>query len=165
MGESAVPTSQPTRGPMPRPLYRGFRGDRLRELREQRNWTQEHLAVRVQVFPTMIGKWERGAVVPEPGSVRRLAAVLEVQPQQFTDLQPADATFTDLRTWAGLTRAEAAAAAGLSERKLFLLEHLTQRPSDDVARRLAGVYGVTPAELLTVWDRDRDTAYPELARA
>lgn len=150
---------------MPRPLYRGFRGARLRELREGRAWTQEQLAVRVGVFPTMIGKWERQAVTPEPGSVRQLAKVLEVAPQEFSDLSPDEGTFTDLRVWAGLTRADAAAAAGVSERKLFLLEHLTQRPSSDVAARLAGVYDVTVEQLLAAWDRGRAAMFPDLAAA
>lgn len=139
---------------MSRPSYRGFRGSFLKELREQRGWTQEQLAIATSVFPPMIGKWEREQVVPEARSVARLAEVLGVRPQDFTSVTLEDSTLVDLRLFAGLTRAEAAEAAGISDRRLFTIEHLTQRPRPEHAAALARVYGVSPAQLYEVWDRE-----------
>lgn len=147
---------------MPRPLYRGFRGDHLRTLREARGWTQEQLAVRIRAAPTMIGKWELGHVTPGSSSVAKLAAALEVPPQEFTDVDPAAMTVVELRIRAGLSRPEAADVAGVPVRRLAQYERLTCRPTDEDARVLAEVYGADQVALLASWDRDRAAAYPGL---
>lgn len=150
---------------MPRPMFRGFRGPFLREKREEKKWTQERLAVVVDVFPTVVGTWERGEVVPDPGNVARLAAALQVRPQDFTEVPPEDGSMTDLRVWACLTRSQAARQSGISERRLLAFEHVTTRPDEESAAVLARLYGVTPDVVLGAWDRDRAAAYPkELAK-
>lgn len=146
---------------MPRPMYRGFRGQLLRELRERQGWTQEQLAVRVRAFPTMVGKWERDEVTPGSASVAKLARVLGVDPQTFSDVDPAALTLVELRLRVGLTRSQAAERAGISERRLRQFEHSTCRPTSDVGR-LAELYAVPAATLLAAYDRDRARAYPGL---
>jgi len=143
---------------MPKPAYRGFRAPYLRRLREDRGWTQERLAVEVGVFPTMIGKWESGRIVPEVATIARLAAALGVRPQDFTELGPEQATLTDLRLWAGLSRAQTTARTGISERRLYWFEHGTREPADDVAAALARTYAVTPAVVRRAWERARAAA-------
>jgi transcriptional regulator with XRE-family HTH domain len=146
---------------MPRPIYRGFRGDFLREQREQRGWTQEQLAVRVRAFPTMVGKWERDQVKPGASSVAKLARVLEVAPQDFSAEDPATLSLVELRVRAALTRAQAARAAGITERRLRQYEHSSCRPGEDVAR-LAELYGVAAELVLASYDRERAAAFPGL---
>jgi DNA-binding XRE family transcriptional regulator len=148
---------------MARPTYRGFSGHRLRELRVGAQLTQEQLAIRVGVFPSMVGKYERGQVEPEPPQVQRLARELGVSPRQLTEADLTQGTVRDLRFWSCKTRPEAAAEAGMSERRLFNIEHLTQRPTDEWAAALARVYGVEPSEVVEAWDRERSALYSEVA--
>lgn len=150
----AAPSPLQSRGLVPRPTYRGFRGEHLRALRERLGLTQEQLAVRLRVYPSMVGKWERGQVVPAPTRMAALAAALHVRPQEFTGLPAAQGSLVDLRLWAGLTRAQAAAAAGISTDRLRRLEHLTVEPGTEEADRLAGVYGVSPDAVRLAWARE-----------
>lgn len=138
---------------MSRPTYRGWRGAHLRALREARGWNQRQLAIRLGVYPTMVGKWERGEVVPSPHRVTVLAGTFGVRPQEFTEAPVEGATLTDLRLWAGLTRAEAAEAAGLAIDRLLRVEHLTTRPSGAEAARLGELYGVSAQAVTAAWDR------------
>lgn len=147
---------------MPRPSYRGFRGDLLRQLREARGWTQEQLAVRVRAFPTMIGKWERGAVAPGAGNVAKLAELLEVRPQAFCAVDVAELSLVELRVRSGLTRPQAAAQTGVSQRRLMQYEHSTCRPSEGHAQRLGRLYEVPAGVVLAAYDRNRALAYPGL---
>lgn len=147
---------------MPRPINTGFRGPVLRELRESRGWTQEQLAVRVRAFPTMVGKWERDEVKPGASSVAKLARALEVPAQTFSGDDPASLSLVELRVRSGLTRAQAARAGGLSERRLRQYEHLSCQPSAEHAEVLAALYAVDPALLLASYRRDRAVAYPGL---
>jgi transcriptional regulator with XRE-family HTH domain len=147
---------------MPRPSYRGFRGDHLRTLREQRGWTQEQLAVRVRVFPTMIGKWERGAVAPGAANVAKLAAVLDARPQDFSAADPDALSLVELRVRSGLTRPQAARVTGISQRRLTQYEHSTCRPTSADASAIAGLYDVRVDTVFAAYDRERATAYPGL---
>lgn len=148
-----------------RPTYRGFRGDLLRKKREEKGWTQHDLAVHMGVFPTMVGKWERAEVVPDSRNISRLAQQLGARPQDFTDVPLAEASLTDLRVWAGLTRDDAAVVAGIARKRLFHLEHLTQTPRPEEAAALAKAYGVEAADVLAAWERDRARAYPDVPAA
>lgn len=152
-----------TRGQtLARPTYRGFRGEKLREIRESRGCTQKRLAALVGAFPTMVGKWERGEVTPLATYIGKLAEQLGVPPQAFTDVPLEDGSLIDLRVWAGLTRAQAARAAGVKEHRLLAIEQLTLRPSPDEVAALSELYGTGTETLLTSWARDRNSAFPAL---
>ena len=49
---------------------------RLTRLREERGWSRAELARRAKIYPTDVGKIERGKLVPYPGQLRRLARAL-----------------------------------------------------------------------------------------
>lgn len=147
---------------MPRPSYRGFRGHHLRTLREARGWTQEQLAVHVGAFPTMIGKWERGTVAPGAANVAKLAAALDIRPQDFCSADPGALSLVELRVRSGLTRPQAAERTGISQRRLTQYEHAACRPAAADATALAQAYDVPRAMLLDAYDRDRAAAYPGL---
>lgn len=50
----------------------------IRELREQRGWTQRELAAKLDVTVTTVSGWERRAYEPRASQLRRLAQVLGV---------------------------------------------------------------------------------------
>ena len=50
----------------------------IRELREERGWTQLDLAYRLGVGPNTVSNWERGKTVPRVSELRRLAALFGV---------------------------------------------------------------------------------------
>ncbi len=50
----------------------------IRQLREERGWTQLHLAVRLGVTPVTIYNWERGRSQPRVAQFRQLARLFDV---------------------------------------------------------------------------------------
>ena len=52
----------------------------LRQLREERGWTQLDLAVRLGVSLSTITKWERGVVVPSEANSYRLMVLFATTP-------------------------------------------------------------------------------------
>jgi putative transcriptional regulator len=59
----------------------------IRELREERDWSQFELAVRAGVTPGTVGNWERGKTEPKASQLRRLAEVFDVS---MDDIRIAD---------------------------------------------------------------------------
>jgi transcriptional regulator with XRE-family HTH domain len=53
--------------------------ERLNRLRMERGWTQEDLASRLDVSPGSVGNWEMGPHVPHPKTLRKIAALFEVE--------------------------------------------------------------------------------------
>jgi transcriptional regulator with XRE-family HTH domain len=50
----------------------------IRELREERGWSQFELAIRAGVTPGTVGNWERGKTEPKASQLRQLADVFAV---------------------------------------------------------------------------------------
>ena len=50
----------------------------IRELREDRGWTQLELANRLGVTPATVYNWERGKYEPTASKLRQIARVFEV---------------------------------------------------------------------------------------
>lgn len=61
----------------------------IRELREERQWSQFELAVRVGVTPGAVGSWERGRSEPKTRQLRALAAACDV-PMESIAINEAD---------------------------------------------------------------------------
>jgi transcriptional regulator with XRE-family HTH domain len=53
-------------------------GERIREIRSRRGWSQAELAFRARIAERQIGRWERDENVPRIVALRTLAAALEV---------------------------------------------------------------------------------------
>jgi len=51
---------------------------RLKMLRRERGWSQEELAAKLDVSPGSVGNWEMGPYLPHPKTLRKIAALLEV---------------------------------------------------------------------------------------
>lgn len=52
--------------------------ERLKRFRLERGWSQEELASRLDVSPGSVGNWEIGPHVPHPKTLRKIAALFEV---------------------------------------------------------------------------------------
>jgi len=52
-------------------------GERLKELRKRKGFTQEELATRLNVVRQTVSKWEKGLSVPDADLLQRLADILE----------------------------------------------------------------------------------------
>jgi transcriptional regulator with XRE-family HTH domain len=63
-------------------------GRKLRELRDQKGWTQGQLAEKIRVKREAIARWESGNREPGWSFVLALANALDVTCQDFTDEPP-----------------------------------------------------------------------------
>lgn len=63
--------------------------ENLKELRKAKGFTQETLAIKLNVVRQTVSKWEKGLSVPDADLLQRLAEVLEVSVSQLlgADLQ------------------------------------------------------------------------------
>lgn len=90
----------------------GFDPAAMARLRKARGLTLDTLGERVGRARPNVIKWEAGEA-PSPPKLVALARALEVDPWQLTVTKPQVAELSDLRDWAGLTRRELAARAGI----------------------------------------------------
>lgn len=58
-------------------------GDNIKTLRKNKGFTQEELAIRLNVVRQTISKWEKGFSVPDAEALQKLADVLEVDIKQL----------------------------------------------------------------------------------
>lgn len=64
-------------------------GERIRNLRKERNWTQEELAYRANIHRSHLGEIERGETSVTVESVAKIANALEITVEDiFRHLQP-----------------------------------------------------------------------------
>jgi transcriptional regulator with XRE-family HTH domain len=64
-------------------------GQRLREARLKRGWSQWQLALRSGIAPTLLSQYERGVITPSTESVKKLARVLGVSADYLLGLEGA----------------------------------------------------------------------------
>ncbi len=55
----------------------------IRQLREERSWSQELLARRLDVGQGTVSNWERGLKVPQPRTLLRLAELFGVSVEEI----------------------------------------------------------------------------------
>jgi len=58
--------------------YRRWTVKTIRQLRDERNWTQLELANRLGVTPSTVYSWERGRYEPAASKLRQLAQVFGI---------------------------------------------------------------------------------------
>ena len=61
----------------------------IRQLREERGWSQELLARRLGVGQGTVSNWERGLKVPQPRTLLRLADLFDMSPEEIVVQQAA----------------------------------------------------------------------------
>lgn len=62
---------------------RSFRGDKLRDTRKAKNWSQSKLARKIGAHVTSVSDWERGANAPSGRHVASLSRELGVKAESF----------------------------------------------------------------------------------
>jgi transcriptional regulator with XRE-family HTH domain len=60
----------------------------IRELREERGWSQYELAVKLGVHPSTVYEWERGRKMPKIPQFRKLAQVFSMPMEEIEILEP-----------------------------------------------------------------------------
>ena len=58
-------------------------GDNIKMLRKSKGFTQEELAIRLNVVRQTVSKWEKGFSVPDAETLQKLADVLEADIKQL----------------------------------------------------------------------------------
>ncbi len=78
--------------------YRARVGQRIREAREKKGWTQRQLAYALpgQADGPTISRWERGGVLPQTDTLEALAKALDVDVSYFLAPEPEREDTTDL---------------------------------------------------------------------
>lgn len=59
-------------------------GQKLAQLRKQKDWTQEHLAHLVGVHVRHVSRWETGRNLPHPSMRQQIARLFELPPEEFS---------------------------------------------------------------------------------
>jgi len=60
-------------------------GKKIAEARKKTNLSQAELAQQVAISPQAVGKWERGESMPDISTLNRLAEILRVDLNYFSD--------------------------------------------------------------------------------
>jgi transcriptional regulator with XRE-family HTH domain len=63
----------------------------IRQLRDERRWTQLELAYKIGVTPLTIQNWERGRYEPTASKLRKIADVFEVSMDDISLETPTEA--------------------------------------------------------------------------
>lgn len=58
-------------------------GKRVKELREQRNLSQEYIAEQLDIHPANYWRIENGVSYPKPENLEKICEILEVKPQEL----------------------------------------------------------------------------------
>jgi len=58
-------------------------GQRIIQLRKQKNWNQKELAERLSISPRQLVRWELDQVEPRTKSIEKVAEVLGVEPEEL----------------------------------------------------------------------------------
>ncbi len=124
----------------------------LARARRAAGLTQRAVAERLAVAPTTVAMWEISRVPVHLALAQRLCTILGVQPTALTaeppDAGPDPRPLRQYRRWAGMSRAEAAAAAGVSVSALARYEAGRRATPIPVLRRMARAYGRSVEQLL-----------------
>lgn len=136
-------------------VIRGFRPDRLRELRRKAGLNQGEFARVLDVARGVPWYWEQGRS-PEVERLPAIAAALGVAIDEIVYVDPAERMPSDLRVRKGLNRVQLARACGLSTTALSNFERAESKTCNLAhAQQLAPVLGVTVDELREAWQRAR----------
>ena len=58
-------------------------GDKIKVFRKSKGFTQEELAIRLNIVRQTVSKWEKGISVPDAENLQKLADVLDVDVKQL----------------------------------------------------------------------------------
>ncbi|REK81774.1 helix-turn-helix domain-containing protein [Rhodococcus erythropolis] len=142
---------------MPRSGVRGFRADRLRELRVKAGLTPDDLSVRLGSSRQSVSHWETGRSTPAPPVLKQIAQELDVSISVLVPIPDNRLRMGDLRVRAGLTQIQAAERLGISPTSLAEIEKGMKPVNDQRVSAIAELYNVETAQVVEVWERGRET--------
>ncbi|SCC69246.1 DNA-binding transcriptional regulator, XRE-family HTH domain [Rhodococcus qingshengii] len=142
---------------MPRSGVRGFRADRLRELRVKAGLTPDDLSVRIGSSRQSVSHWETGRSTPAPPVLKQIAQELDVSISVLVPIPDNRLRMGDLRVRAGLTQIQAAERLGISPTSLAEIEKGMKPVNDQRVSAIAELYNVETAQVVEVWERGRET--------
>ena len=64
-------------------------GQKIRDIRKSKNWTQKELANQLGMTTAQIGRWEQDHVTPRSRNLQDLARVFGISEDEFENLKPA----------------------------------------------------------------------------
>lgn len=138
---------------MPRSGVRGFRADKLRELRLKAGLSPDDLAARIGITRQSVSTWETGRSTPPPPTLGALAEALETSIAVLVPIPANKMRLGDLRVRAALTQVQVARRLGMSPTAYVEIEKGARMVREDRVDALAGVYGVDRAVVLDAWER------------
>lgn len=142
---------------VPRSGVRGFRADRLRELRVKAGLTPDDLSVRLGSSRQSVSHWETGRSTPAPPVLKQIAQELDVSISVLVPIPDNRLRMGDLRVRAGLTQIQAAERLGISPTSLAEIEKGMKPVNDQRVSAIAELYNVGTAQVVEVWERGRET--------
>lgn len=142
---------------VPRSGVRGFRADRLRELRVKAGLTPDDLSVRLGSSRQSVSHWETGRSTPAPPVLKQIAQELDVSISVLVPIPDSRLRMGDLRVRAGLTQIQAAERLGISPTSLAEIEKGMKPVNDQRVSAIAELYNVETAQVVEVWERGRET--------
>ena len=138
---------------MPRSGVRGFRADRLRELRVRAGFSADDLAAKVGATRQAVSTWETGRSTPPPATLGRIANALHTSVAALVPIPESQLKLSDLRVHAALSQGDAAQLLGMSTTVLADIER--GRKSERI-ESFAEAYGVSTRTVAAAWSRTRD---------
>lgn len=138
---------------MPRAGVHGFSAAALRRTMSRAGISTDELAELIGVARQTVSAWLNNVTVPSPGSLAKVADVLEVEVAEFTPSAAKDPSLVDLRVRAGLSQTAAAEAMGVSRTVLGVVERGQRKELPaTLADAMASTYGVKPGEVDAAWE-------------
>ena len=120
----------------------------IRQLRQERDWSQLDLAVQLGASVGAVYKWERGLAVPQPQHQQRLAALFGVSVEDIGAAltpvpdRPSKKTIRQLREERGWTQVRLAVRLGVAPDTVSHWERGVNRPRPGMQQGLAQLFGV-----------------------
>lgn len=140
---------------MARSGVRGFRADRLRELRIRAGLSTDDLAARLGVSRQAVSTWETGRSTPPANKLRHIAEELDVSISALMPIPESQLRLADLRALSSLTQVEAAGLLDISPTVLSDIERGAKKLSTNEARAelMSGVYEMDLQVVRDAWTR------------
>ncbi|WP_245819553.1 helix-turn-helix domain-containing protein [Rhodococcoides yunnanense] len=143
-------------GRVPRSGVRGFRADRLRDLRVRAGLTPDDLAARLGTSRQAVSTWEVGRSTPPPATLGLIAEALDTSVSTLVPIPESQLRLADLRVHAALSQADAAKLIGVSATVLADIERGRKPESVERVASLADAYGVAAEVVSAAWVRTQE---------
>lgn len=143
-------------GTVPRSGVRGFRADRLRELRVRAGFSADDLAAKVGATRQAVSTWETGRSTPPPETLGRIANALHTSVAALVPISESQLKLSDLRVHAALSQRDAAQLLGMSTTVLADIERGRKPENEERIESFSKAYGVSARTVAAAWSRTRD---------